>query len=155
MSRLSRFLAFRKVKKEQKQTEFEQQLWESRRPLLETQNQIKEEKKELKNKRNKIKFPSWSKLLLIILFSNFILLELFIGWITIKSFAIALSIGMMPDFTPLITLISAVVGETLAYGFYIAKSKAENTEGGIVFQQMMNELNSTNDDEIDEETYKD
>ena len=150
MFNLLHSLTLHKIKKEQKQTDFDQEVWEARRPLLEIQNQIKEEKKEIKQKRNKIKFPSWSKLLLIILFSNFILLELFIGWITIKSFALALSIGMTPDFTPLITLISAVVGETLAYGFYIAKSKAENTEGGIVYQQMMNEMQSKDEEEIDE-----
>jgi MFS family permease len=32
-------------------------------------------------------------------------------------------------------LIGAVIGETISYGIYSAKSKAENTEGGVVFEK--------------------
>jgi hypothetical protein len=45
--------------------------------------------------------------------------------------------GLLPDFSPLITLISLVVGETISYGIYSAKSKAENTQGGIIYDIAM------------------
>lgn len=80
----------------------------------------------------------WSKKLLVILFINFFLLEAFIGWVTYYSFRLSFSIGMMPDFTPLITLIGAVVGQTVSYGIYCAKAKAENTQGGVVYDLAMN-----------------
>ena len=109
---------------------------------------MNDEQKELTEAHKKIKFPSWSKLLLIILFINFTILEIFVGWVTIHSFAIASIIGVMPDFTPLITLLGAVIGETISYGIYSAKSKAENTEGGIVYEQAKWEMNRiTNEDE--------
>ena len=90
--------------------------------------------------RNKIKLPAWSKLLLILLFINFTLLEIFISWVTIQSFQLAFMTGGSPDFTPLVTLISLVIGETIGYGIYCAKSKAENTEGGIVYDTAMYKL---------------
>jgi hypothetical protein len=46
---------------------------------------------------------------------------------------------MMPDFTPLITLLGSVIGETLSFGIYCAKSKAENTKGGIVYETALRE----------------
>lgn len=83
---------------------------------------------------------SYSKFLLIFLFINFTLLEGFIGWVTIRSFDLAFQFGTSPDFTPLIALIGAVIGETLSYGIYCAKSKAENTKDGIIYETTMKEL---------------
>lgn len=48
--------------------------------------------------------------------------------------------GIQPDFSPLITLISLVVGETISYGIYTAKAKAENTQGGIIYESAMKDL---------------
>lgn len=130
------------------QVSFNEKIWAERKSLIERQNAIDAEQKELTEAHKKIKFPSWSKLLLIILFINFTILEIFVGWVTIHSFAIASIIGVMPDFTPLITLLGAVIGETISYGIYSAKSKAENTEGGIVYEQAKWEMNRiTNEDE--------
>lgn len=84
----------------------------------------------------------WSKKLLIILFINFFLLEIFIFGITCYSFNLGFAIGQMPDYTPLITLITAVIGETLSYGMYCAKAKAENTVGGIKYDTAMKDLES-------------
>lgn len=132
------------------QVSFNEKIWAERKSLIERQNVIDAEQKELTEARKKIKFPSWSKLLLIILFINFTILEIFVGWVTIHSFAIASVIGAMPDFTPLITLLGAVIGETVSYGIYSAKSKAENTQNGITYELAMlekqHELNN-NDDE--------
>lgn len=130
------------------QVSFNEKIWAERKSLIERQNAIDAEQKELTEAHKKIKFPSWSKLLLIILFINFTILEIFVGWVTIHSFAVASIIGVMPDFTPLITLLGAVIGETISYGIYSAKSKAENTEGGIVYEQAKWEMNRiTNEDE--------
>ena len=120
----------RKIQKLKEKTFSEQELWDQERPLLATQKKIKEEKEELNKKE--LKLPSWSKLFLAFLLINFTILEVFIGWVTIRSFDLAFQTISSPDFTPLITLISAVVGETISYGIYCAKSKAENTSGGVV-----------------------
>lgn len=93
-------------------------------------------------KRIKLKRkPSFSKILLVFLFINFIILEIFTGWVTVTSFPLAYAIGISPDFTPLITLLGAVIGQTITYGIYSAKAKAENTAGGIVFEAGMKEFN--------------
>ena len=106
----------------QKIIELKKRSWEAKKPLLELQEEIRKQKKKIK--------PgiAWSKKLLVFLFINFSILEIFIGWLTVYM----LLNEMTPDFTPLITFISAVIGETLSYGIYAAKSKAENTNQGIV-----------------------
>ena len=96
----------------------------------------------VKRKSKKIKL-AYSKILLIILFVNFFVLEGFIGFVTIKSFALAYVTGLSPDFTPLITLLGAVLGETISYWIYCAKSKAENTAGGVVYDLAMKGENQT------------
>ena len=52
---------------------------------------------------------------------------------------IAKNTGMV-DFSPIVTLIGAVVGEVIGFAIYAAKSTKENTEGGIIYQNMMNEF---------------
>lgn len=101
----------------------------------------------MKQKKEKKKI-SYSKLLLTLLFVNFFLLEIFTGWVTIKSFSLAYAIETMPDFTPLITLLGAVIGETLSYGIYCSKSKAENTTGGIVFETAMRNLEDEEEESL-------
>lgn len=97
---------------------------------------------------------SWSKILLLVLFINFFILEIFIGGVTIYTFTVALAIGVMPDFTPLITLIGAVIGQTISYGIYVAKSKAENTKNGITYDLAMREFeNNNNNNNEEEENY--
>jgi len=125
---LKKFLLDKKIKR-----------WQIEKPLLEQKQLIAEEKEEIisKNKKRKTAF---GKLLMIFLFVNFTILELFTGWVTIKSFSLAYTIEQMPDFSPLITLLGAVIGETLSYGIYCHKAKAENTEGGIVFEATMHNL---------------
>ena len=86
----------------------------------------------MKTKKEKKK-PSWSKVLLLLLFINFFIIEFFIGWVTVQSFSLAFDLGISPDFSPLLALIGAVISETISYGIYCAKSKAENTKGGVVY----------------------
>ena len=137
LRKIINYFAVQKIRKKKEKTKYNKILWDAEKPLIEIQNQIDEEKKELTVERIKIKFPSWSKLFALFLFFNFTLLEIFTGWITIKSFSLASTMGIAPDFTPFITLVGAVIGQTFSYWIYSSKSKAENTQGGIVYEATM------------------
>ena len=132
-----------------RKTNFKEFYQKYAKPYLITQNQIAEEKKEIKDEKRKIKFPSQSKIFLIFLFLNFTALEIFTGYVTVQSLIIANMTGLMPDFTPLVTLLGAVIGETISYGIYSLKAKAENVQGGIVRDLAIRnyEMNQDNDDQ--------
>ena len=68
-----------------------------------------------------------SKKLILFLFINCTVIELFTMYVTLKQFSLALAIGGMIDFTPLVTLIGAVVGEVISFAVYALKSTKENT----------------------------
>ena len=137
---LKRFIQLRKLRKNKENIDFQEKIWLQLKPILNRQNKLEQEKKEINDEKKKIKLPSWGKMLLVFLFINFTLLEFFIGWVTLQSFSLAFAIGMSPDLTPLVTLIGLVAGETISYGAYCAKSKAENIEGGIVHDTALYEL---------------
>lgn len=124
------------LSQKEKRAEVERRRWEREKVVLQSQQQIEEERYKLKKRSWDVKLP-FSKLLMIFLFINFTILEIFTGWVTISSFTLAYAIGVMPDFTPLITLLGAIIGETLSFGIYSAKAKAENTKGGVVFESAM------------------
>lgn len=145
--KISEIIANKKLQRTTDKINLEKRIWLQEKPLIEQENQINNEKQELKRKKREIKLPSWSKLLLIFLFINFTVLELFIGFITLYSFKLAAEVGLMPDLTPLITLITAVVGETISYWIYCAKSKAENVKDGIVYETTMYNLRNNAEDE--------
>ena len=117
-------------------------LWEYKKNIIQQKQSIKADKYQLKQEKKKFK-PAFGKLFLMLLFINFTALEVFTGWVTISSFQLAYATGATPDFAPLITLLGAVLGETLSYGIYCLKAKAENTKDGIVFESAM----KTTDDE--------
>lgn len=148
---LKRFFQLRKLRRYEQNTLFKEKLWLQLKPALLRENKIEQERKEIRDEKAKIKLPAWSKMLLVFLFINFTILELFIGWVTIQSFALAFAVGMMPDFTPLVTLIGLVAGETISYGAYCAKSKAENIEGGITHDTVMYELKAKTKEENGED----
>ena len=87
--------------------------------------------------KKKKKTISTTKLLMLFLFLNCTLIEIFTGWVTIKCIALAFATGLAVDFTPLVTLIAAVVGEVISFGIYSIKSTKENTKGGIIYDKMM------------------
>ena len=146
---LTRFFQLRKLRKYKDNINFQENLWLQLKPELLRENKIEQEKKEIINEKRKIKLPSWTKILFLLLFINFTALELFIGWVTIQSFTLAFALGVMPDFTPLVTLIGAVIGQTFSYWSYCSKSKAENTQGGLVYDSAMYKLQ--NEEEKEEE----
>ena len=126
------------LSQKEKRAEVERRRWEREKVILQSQQQIEEERYKLKKRSWDVKLP-FSKLLMIFLFINFTILEIFTGWVTISSFTLAYAIGVMPDFSPLITLLGAIIGETISFGIYSAKAKAENTKGGIAYDLAMKE----------------
>lgn len=85
------------------------------------------------------KSTTTSKKLIAFLFINCTVIELFTMYVTLKSFYLAYAIGMMVDFTPLVTLIGAVVGEVIGFAIYSLKAAKENTKGGIIYEASMRE----------------
>ena len=132
------------LKSYQRNTYVNKKLWEAKKPYIQINNDIKQQEKDMKEAAPRI---SWSKLLLVFLFINFTILEFFIGWVTVKCLALAIALGSAPDFTPLVTLVGAVMGQTISYGIYAAKSKAENTVGGITYDMARWEYESNNENE--------
>ena len=64
-----------------RQVEQEEERWQLEKPLRERQAAIRNDKAEFENKKRKI---STSKLLIIFLFVNCTLIELFTGWAMVK-----------------------------------------------------------------------
>ena len=119
--------------------------WEDRKQILKAKEQVKKEKHELKKPLSKI---TTAKLLVYFLFINCTIIELFTGWIMIKSIAVALATGMALDMTPLVALIGTGVAEVIGYGIYALKSTKENTVGGIVYESAMkNNVSETIEEE--------
>ena len=112
-----------------------QRRWEQEKEILVEQIKLKEDKDKVKNKK-----VSTSKLIILFLFINCTIVELFTGYITLIDLRLAQTTGMV-DFTPIVTLIGAVVGEVISFAIYAVKSTKENTQGGITYQSMMNEYN--------------
>ena len=56
----------------------------------------------------------------------------------VKMLSLAFVAGTMIDFTPLVAIIGAVVGEVFGYAIYSLKSTKENTVGGIVYDSVIN-----------------
>ena len=112
--------------------------WEKEKPVLEADLKIDEERRNLRilYKGEAIKRTT-SKMLIAFLFVSCSAIEIFTGIVTIKSFTLAEQLGMSPDFTPLITLIGAVVSEVIGFAIYAIKSLKENTKGGIVYDTAM------------------
>ena len=120
--------------------------WEKEKSLQERKYKIKKEKRELKSLYG-FKLPT-SKLLILFLFINCTLIELFTGWVTIKSIDLATLTMVGPDFTPLVTLIGAVVSEVIGFAIYAIKSAKENTEGGIIYESTMAKLQQTDEEQL-------
>lgn len=116
----------------------EEKDWAKNKQLLKRKIKIEKDKAKLRNSlKNKTKLTT-TKLLILFLFINCTIIELFTGWATIQSIQVALQTGLAPDFTPLVTLIGAVVGEVIGFAVYAVKSTKENTVGGIVYDSALN-----------------
>ncbi len=110
----------------------EEEIWQIEKENLERQNKIQDEYNQLTTTNES--HLSMSKKALIFLLISCSCIEIFTIWVTIRSISLAFAMGIMPDFTPLVTLIGTVVGEVVALAAYYAKSAKENTSGGITYE---------------------
>lgn len=123
------------------------QEWEKEKEILEKEFSLKEDKRKFYSKyKKKI---STSKLLIFFLFLNCTIIELFTGWVVFKSIELSTVTLMAPDFSPLVALIGAVVGEVIGFAVYSLKSAKENTKNGIVYEQAMLEYQLQREGEED------
>lgn len=132
--------------KAEREIVLQEKQWEKEKSLQERKYKIKKEKRELKSLYG-FKLPT-SKLLILFLFINCTLIELFTGWVTIKSIDLATLTMVGPDFTPLVTLIGAVVSEVIGFAIYAIKSAKENTEGGIIYETTMAKLQQKDEEQL-------
>lgn len=124
--------------KEEREITIKEHRWQREKEVLERKYKLKQEKKEFK-KRFLPKI-STSKLLIFFLFLNCTIVELFTGFVTLKSLDLTTLTMANPDFTPLVTLIGAVVSEVIGYAVYAVKSAKENTAGGITYETAMRQI---------------
>ena len=120
--------------------EREERRWQRREALYLRKYELKQKKKRI----FKMYFPPFTltKWLMIFLFANCTAIELFTAYATIQSIQLARELMISPDFTPLVALIGAVVGEVIAFAVYMLKSMKENSAGGITYEAAMLELNA-------------
>ena len=85
----------------------------------------------------KIKKISCTKLIMLFLFINCTVIEIFTGWVTIQNILLARDFGITLDFTPLVALVGTVVSEVFGFAVYALKSVKENTKGGIVYDSAL------------------
>ena len=121
-----------------KQLNQKKQQWQKKKEYLQLKQQLKESKRSLKQK---IKL-STSKILMYFLFLNCTAIEIFTGIVTIINLNIARETGMNPDLTPLVTLVSTGVTQTIGFAIYSIKAAKQNCRGGIVYQQAMFQANN-------------
>ena len=117
--------------------------WAKEKELLTREYKIKDERKSLKErfkkKRDKI---ANSKLLIWFLFINCTIIEIFTIWVIVQELNLSAQGMLTPDLSPLMALISSVVAEVIGFAIYSLKSVKENTEGGIIYETTMHNLNN-------------
>lgn len=143
---------FRKKSLREKEHEIrrEEIYWNAEKSLLEREQKLRDEKREMR----KPKKMSTTKLLIGFLFINCTLVELFTGWATAQSLKISYMTGNPMDFSPLVTLIGAVVTEVMGFAVYAIKATKENTANGITYMMAQQSFNNNNDP-IEEEPEED
>ena len=124
--------------KEERDITIKEHRWQREKEVLERKYKLKQEKKEFK--KQFLPKISTSKLLILFLFINCTIIELFTGFVTLKSLDLTTLTMTNPDFTPLVALIGAVVSEVVGYAVYALKSAKENTAGGITYEAAMRQI---------------
>lgn len=132
------------LQKRKKQIEVQQKYWEEEKPIIIAEQDLEEDKKETKNrKKEEKKKLTTTKFLMFFLFASCTIIQIFTLVVTILS----INAGVY-DFTALQMLITAVVGEVVAFAIYSIKSLKENTKGGIIYETAMwNKINEEDDQE--------
>ena len=124
--------------KEEREITIKEHRWQREKEVLERKYKLKQEKREFK--KQFLPKISTSKLLILFLFINCTIIELFTGFVTLKSLDLTTLTMANPDFTPLVALIGAVVSEVVGYAVYALKSAKENTAGGITYETAMRQI---------------
>lgn len=124
--------------KEEREIIIKEHRWQREKEVLERKYKLKQEKREFK--KQFLPKISTSKLLILFLFINCTIIELFTGFVTLKSLDLTTLTMANPDFTPLVALIGAVVSEVVGYAVYALKSAKENTAGGITYETAMRQI---------------
>lgn len=124
--------------------------WNAEKIILERKQKLREEKREMR----KPKKMSTTKFLIGFLFINCTLVELFTGWATAQSLKISYMTGNPMDFSPLVTLIGAVVTEVMGFAVYAVKATKENTANGITYMMAQQSLNNNESNSVEEDTSK-
>lgn len=124
--------------KEERDITIKEHRWQKEKEVLERKYKLKQEKREFK--KQFLPKISTSKLLILFLFINCTIIELFTGFVTLKSLDLTTLTMANPDFTPLVALIGAVVSEVVGYAVYALKSAKENTAGGITYETAMRQI---------------
>lgn len=122
--------------------------WNAEKVILERKQKLREEKREMR----KSKKMSTTKFLIGFLFINCTLVELFTGWATAQSLKISYTTGSPMDFSPLVTLIGAVVTEVMGFAVYAVKATKENTANGITYMMAQQSLNNNESNPTEENT---
>lgn len=86
----------------------------------------------MNEKENKKALTTGKKLLWFFII-NCTGVEIFTGWITYLSIKLAQTTLIAPNFTPLNTLIGAVIAQSLGVIGYFVKSTLQNRKGGITY----------------------
>lgn len=109
----------------------EERAFEAELRRIRTKNRKIQRKRALRAERKKyrlrIKWPTQSKLGMW---------YIFISCTAVQIYSMA-AMWHFADLSPLYALIGATVGEGLTYYAYTAKAKAENTTGGIVYENSL------------------
>lgn len=116
--------------------------------IIEGEQKIQQQKEQLLKPKKKL--ISTTKLIVLFLFINCTLIQLFTGYITLLDIKLAETIGSV-DFTPIVTLISAVVGQVIGFAIYSIKASKENTQGGIVYDTAMRQMDQVTYDLYEKE----
>lgn len=124
--------------KEERDITIKEHRWQREKEVLERKYKLKQEKREFK--KQFLPKISTSKLLILFLFINCTIIELFTSFVTLKSLDLTTLTMANPDFTPLVALIGAVVSEVVGYAVYALKSAKENTAGGITYETAMRQI---------------
>lgn len=141
---------FRKksLREQEHEIKREEIYWNAEKVILERKQKLREEKREMR----KPKKMSTTKLLVGFLFINCTIVELFTGWATAQSLKISYMTGNSMDFSPLVTLIGAVVTEVMGFAVYAVKATKENTANGITYMMAQQSLNNNENDPTEENT---
>ena len=141
---------FRKksLREQEHEIKREEIYWNAEKVILERKQKLREEKREMR----KSKKMSTTKFLIGFLFINYTLVELFTGWATAQSLKISYTTGNPMDFSPLVTLIGAVVTEVMGFAVYAVKATKENTANGITYMMAQQSLNNNESNPTEENT---